>query len=87
MIGLKTNEPPHEKRGLQGFLPGLTQIGLCSYRKWLEARNLGFKKKRDCTAQSLHSRSAPLFSRRQKSSFLMTRHKSVSPYNLQLQDN
>ena len=26
-----------EKTGLWGFRPGLTQTGLCSYRRWLEA--------------------------------------------------
>ena len=31
------------------FRPGLTQIGLSSHRRWLEAGNFGFKKKRDCT--------------------------------------
>ena len=38
----------HEKTGLRGFRPGLTQTVLCSYRRWLEARNLGCRK-RDCT--------------------------------------
>ena len=29
-------EPRREKNGLRGFLPGPTQTGLCSYRRWLE---------------------------------------------------
>ena len=32
-----------------GFQSVPTQIRLYSSRKWLEARNFGFKKKRDCT--------------------------------------
>ena len=32
-----------------GFRPGPTQTRLYSYRRWLEARNFGFRKKRDCT--------------------------------------
>ena len=27
----------HKKTSLQGFRPGLTQIGMCSYRRWIEA--------------------------------------------------
>ena len=42
-------EPRCEKTGLRGFRPGLTQTGLYSYRRWLEALNLGFNKKRGCT--------------------------------------
>ena len=30
-------EPRHEKTGLRGVRPGLTQTGLYSYRRWLEA--------------------------------------------------
>ena len=30
-------EPRSEKTGLRGFRPGLTQTGLCSHRRWLEA--------------------------------------------------
>ena len=30
-------EPRREKTGLQGFLPGLTQTVMCSYRRRLEA--------------------------------------------------
>ena len=30
-------EPPREKTGLRGFRPGLTQTGLHSHRRWLEA--------------------------------------------------
>ena len=29
--------------------PGLTQIGLCSYRRWIDTLNFGFRKKRNCT--------------------------------------
>ena len=32
-----TNEPQHEKTGLLGFRPGLTQTSLYSHRKGLEA--------------------------------------------------
>ena len=32
-----------------GFRPGPTQTGLCSHRRWLEAWNFGFRKKRNCT--------------------------------------
>ena len=32
-----------------GFQPGPTQTRLYNYRRWLEALNLGFRKKRDCT--------------------------------------
>ena len=38
-----------EKIRLRGFLQGQVQSGLCSHRRWLEARNFGFKKDRDCT--------------------------------------
>ena len=31
------NELRCEKPGLRGFRPGLTQTGLCSHRRWLEA--------------------------------------------------
>ena len=37
------NEPRCEKTGLRGFRPGLTQTWLYSHRKWLEARNFGFR--------------------------------------------
>ena len=30
-------EPRHEKTGIQGFRPGLTQTGLYNHRGWLEA--------------------------------------------------
>ena len=32
-----TNTPHHEKTGLRGFRPGLTQTRLYSHRRWLEA--------------------------------------------------
>ena len=44
-----TYEPRQEKTGLPDFQPGLTQTGLCSDRRWLEAWNFGFGKKRNCT--------------------------------------
>ena len=46
-ISLKS-EPRHEKTCLQGFPPGMTQKVLYRQRRWLEAWNLGFWKKRDC---------------------------------------
>ena len=42
-------EPRCEKTGLRGFRPGPTQTGLCSYRRWLEAWNFGFRKYGDCS--------------------------------------
>ena len=42
-------EPRCEKTGLRGFRPGPTQTRLCSYRRWLEAWNFVFRKRRDCT--------------------------------------
>ena len=35
-----------------GFRPGLAQTGLYSHRSRLEDRNLGFKKKKDCTLRA-----------------------------------
>ena len=43
------NEPRSKKTGLRGFRPGLTQTGMYSHRRWLEAWNFGFRKFRDCT--------------------------------------
>ena len=43
------NELRHEKTCLRGFLPSLTQIGLYSHKRWLDAWNFGFRKWRDCT--------------------------------------
>ena len=37
------------KTDLRGFRPGLTQTGLYSHRRWLEAGNFVFKMKRDST--------------------------------------
>ena len=37
-------EPHREETGLQGFRPGPTQTGLYSHKRWLEARNFGFRK-------------------------------------------
>ena len=44
-----TYELQREKTGLLGFWPGLTQTGLYSLRRWLEAWNFVMKKKRGCT--------------------------------------
>ena len=37
------------KTGLRGFRPGPTQTGLCSHRRWLEACNFVYRKKRGYT--------------------------------------
>ena len=37
LVTSKPLEPRCEKTGLQGFLPGPTQTGLFSHRRWLEA--------------------------------------------------
>ena len=37
------NGPRCEKTGLRGFRPGLTQTGLYSHRRWLEAWDFGFR--------------------------------------------
>ena len=42
-------EPVHEKTTNLGFRPGPTQPGLYSRRRWLEAGNFGFRKKRNCS--------------------------------------
>ena len=69
-----------EKTGLRGFRPGPRQTGLYNHRRWLEARNFGFRKKRDCTICVAKTKAliscavfAPLLSHMQKSGFLMTR--------------
>ena len=49
ILDLVKYEPRRKKTGLQGFGPGLTQTSLYSFRKRLEAQNLGFKKKRNFT--------------------------------------
>ena len=46
---LSPDEPCHEKTCLHGFRPGPTQTGLYGHRKWLEAYNFEFRKKKDCT--------------------------------------
>ena len=46
---LLTDEPRGEKTGLRGFRPVPTQTGLYSHRRWLEAWNFVYRKKRDCT--------------------------------------
>ena len=42
-------EPCHEKTCHRGIRPVLTQTGLYNHRRWLEAGNFGFRKKRGCT--------------------------------------
>ena len=42
-------EPRCKKNGLRVFRPAPTQTRLYSHRRWLEAGNFGFRKKRDCT--------------------------------------
>ena len=48
-IAEKPIEPRCEKTGLRGFRPGPTQTRLYSYRRWLEAGNFVYWKKRNCT--------------------------------------
>ena len=43
------NEPRCEKTGLRGFRPGPIQTVLYCHRRWLEASNFGFRKKRNCS--------------------------------------
>ena len=45
----KQNEPRCEKICLRSFRQGLIQTGLYKHRRWLEAWNFGFRKKRNCT--------------------------------------
>ena len=73
------------KTGLRGFRPGLTQTRLYNYIKWLEARNFGFRKKRDCTIRVTKTKTLIsfavtaklicvfVFAYMQKAGFLMTR--------------
>ena len=42
-------ERRREKTCLRGFRPGPPKTGLYSYRRWLEARDFGFRKKWDCS--------------------------------------
>ena len=42
-------EPKCQKTCLPGLKPGLTQTGLYSHRRWLEAWNFQFRKQTDCT--------------------------------------
>ena len=42
-------EPLREKTNNLGFRPSLTQTGLFSHRRWLEAGNFGFRKYSNCT--------------------------------------
>ena len=66
-------EPRHEKIDLRGFQPGPTQTRLYSHRRWLEACNFGFRKKRDCIYVAKNKGAdqlfAPLFSHMQKPVF------------------
>ena len=50
-LDLLANEYELQRKntGLRGFRLGPTQTGLCSYRRWLEPCNLGFRKKMGCT--------------------------------------
>ena len=43
-LSLIVYEPVHEKNNNLGLQPGLTQTGLNSHRRWLEAGNFGFRK-------------------------------------------
>ena len=45
------NEPRSEKTGLRGLRTSPTQTGLYGHRKWLEAWNFVFGKKKYCTIQ------------------------------------
>ena len=49
LMGWLIFEPHSEKNDLRDFRPGLTQTGLYSHRRWLDAGNFGFRKKRDCS--------------------------------------
>ena len=42
-------EPHSEKTGFRDLRPGPAQTRLYSHRRWLEASNFVFRKKRDCT--------------------------------------
>ena len=44
-----------------GFWPGLTQTRLCSYWRWLEAWNFGFRKYRDCSIRVAKSKALKSF--------------------------
>ena len=46
---VRTNEPVREKTINLCFRPGQTQTGLYKHRRWLEAGNFGFRKKRNRT--------------------------------------
>ena len=50
-LHLSDKKVSHDKRKpvFGVFGPGLTQTGLCSQSRRLEAGNFGYKKKRDCT--------------------------------------
>ena len=39
-----TYEPVHEETNNLGYQPDMTQTGLYSHRRWLEAGNFGFRK-------------------------------------------
>ena len=49
VVWLKWYEPGSERTSLRGPWPGQTQTRLCSHRRWLEAWNFEFRKKRDCS--------------------------------------
>ena len=46
---IMTNEPSHEKTNNLDFRPDPTQTCLYSHRRWLEAGNFRFRKKKNCT--------------------------------------
>ena len=84
--GTRPYEPRHEKTGLRGFRPCLTQTEMYKHRSGLESCNFGFKKKRNCTIRVAKTKAlisfavtvtakliCAFFSPRQKSVFLMTR--------------
>ena len=45
---------------VQCFRQGLTQSRLCDHKRWLEARNIVLRKKRDCTILVAKTK-APIF--------------------------
>ena len=48
-MGLLQKDPRQEKTCLQSYRPGLTKNRLYDHRRWVEACNFGFRKKRNCT--------------------------------------
>ena len=56
-----TYEPVRERTNNFGFRPGLIQTELYKHRRWLEALNFGFKKKKDCTNRVAKTRALICF--------------------------